>query len=76
MIFKNNIFRDKNLFIIFYMLSFIVNSGHGKWRNNECNVEGLDRPVVEVGVIFNKPIEDSRRTMRLYLVICSRENLE
>ena len=37
----------------------------------QCNVEGLDGPVVVVGGIFNKPIEDSRRTMRLYLVICS-----
>ena len=26
----------------------------------QCNVEGLDRPVVVVGGIFNKPIEDSR----------------
>ena len=33
----------------------------------QCNVEGLDRPVVVAGGIFNKPIEDSRRTMSLYI---------
>ena len=37
----------------------------------QCNVEGLDRPIVVTGDIFNKPIEDRKRTMRLSLVISS-----
>ena len=41
----------------------------------QCNVEGLDRPVVVAEGIFNKPIEDSRRTMSLYIWLFAARKL-